>query len=165
MSATNSLHYELCKLGGKFLKSRNNAEPLRTPYKYVAVELVTLAAELPDVWATNGSDTAIIEVKTSHSDFLADQKKWIRQEGYAQDCNKIGNYRYYLCPKGVIKEEELPENWGLLVWDGKKIHKVKQAVRVDTYAHGELLMITSIMSRILRPQIFNFREKQEIKLI
>ena len=30
---------------------------------------------------------------------------------------------------------------------------------------GELLMITSIMSRILRPQIFNFREKQEIKLI
>lgn len=165
MSATNSLHYELCKLGGKFLKSRNNAEPLITPYKYVAVELVTLAAEQPDVWATNGSDTAIIEVKTSHSDFLADQKKWIRQEGYAQDRNKIGNYRYYLCPKGVIKEEELPENWGLLVWDGKKIHKVKQAVRVDTYAHGELLMITSIMSRILRPQIFNFREKQEIKFI
>ena len=120
---------------------------------------------MPDVWATNGHDTAIIEVKTSHSDFLADHKKWIRQEGYAQDRNKIGNYRYYLCPKGVIKEEELPENWGLLVWDGKKIHKVKQAVRVDTYAHGELLMITSIMSRILRPQIFNFREKQEIKLI
>ena len=44
MSATNSLHYELCKLGAKFLKSRNNAEPWRTPYKYVAVELVTLAA-------------------------------------------------------------------------------------------------------------------------
>ena len=50
-----------------------------------------------------------------------------------------------------FKEEELPENWGLLVWDGKKIHKIKQAVRVDTYAHGELLMITSIMLRILRP--------------
>lgn len=165
MSATNSLHYELCKLGGKFLKSRNNAEPWRTPYKYIAVELVTLAAELPDVWGTNGCDTAIIEVKTSHSDFLADQKKWIRQEGIAQDKNRVGNYRYYLCPKGVIKEEELPENWGLLVWDGKKIHKVKQAVRVDTYAYGELLMITSIMSRILRPQIFNFREKQEIKFI
>lgn len=165
MSATNSLHYELCKLGGKFLKSRNNAEPWHIPYKYVAVELVTLAAELPDVWATNGSETAIIEVKTSHSDFLADQKKWIRQEGYAQDRNKIGNYRYYLCPKGVIKEEELPENWGLLVWDEKKIHKVKRAVKVDTYAHGELLMITSIMSRILRPQIFNFREKQEIKFV
>ena len=117
------------------------------------------------MWATNGYDTAIIEVKTSHSDFLADQKKWIRQEGYAQDRNKIGNYRYYLCPTGVIKEEELPENWGLLVWDEKKIYKVKQAVRVDTYAYGELLMITSIMSRILKPQIFNFREKQEIKLI
>lgn len=165
MSATNSLHYKLCKLGGKYLKSRKNAEPFRTPYKYVAVELVTLAAELPDVWATNGCDTAIIEVKTSYSDFKADQKKWIRQKGIAQDRNKVGNYRYYLCPKGVIKEEELPENWGLLVWDERKIHKVKQAIRVDTYANGELLMITSIMSRILKPQIFNFREKQEIKLI
>lgn len=165
MSATNSLHYELCKLGGKYLKSRKNAEPWITPYKYVAVELVTLAAELPDVWATNGCDTAIIEVKTNHSDFLADQRKWIRQEGFAQDKCRIGNYRYYLCPIGVIKEEELPENWGLLVWDRKKIHKVKQAVRVDTYAYGELLMTTSIMSRILRPQIFNFREKQEIKFI
>lgn len=165
MSATNSLHYELCKLGGKWLKSRKNAEPWRTPYKYVAVELVTLAAELPDVWATNGDNTAIIEVKTSHSDFIADKKKWIRQEGFAQEKRRVGNYRYYLCPTGVIKEEELPENWGLLVWDGKKISKIKQAVRVDTYASGELLMITSIMSRILRPQVFNFREKTEIKLL
>lgn len=165
MSATNSLHYELCKLGAKFLKSRKNAESWETPNKYVAVELVTTAAENPDIWATNGYHTTLVEVKTSHSDFLADQKKWIRQEGKAQDRHKIGNYRYYLCPTGVIKEEELPKNWGLLVWDGRKIHKVKQAVCVDTYAYGELLMITSIMSRILKHQIFNFREKQEIKLI
>lgn len=37
-----------------------------------------------------------------------------------EDKNRVGNYRYYLCPTGVIKEEELPENWGLLVWDGRR---------------------------------------------
>ena len=163
MSATNSLHYELCKLGGKYLMSRKNAEPWRVPYKYIAVELVTLCAENADVWGTNGCDTCVIEVKTSHSDFLADQKKWARSKEAAKGGFQIGNYRYYLCPTGVIKEEELPENWGLLIWDGKKIHKVKQAVRVDTNARGELMMLSSIMSRILRPQIFNFREKNEIK--
>ena len=143
--------------------SRNNAEPLRTPYKYIAVELVTLCAENADVWGTNGHDTCVIEVKTSHSDFLADQKKWARSKVAEEGGIQIGNYRYYLCPTGVIKEEELPKNWGLLIWDGKKIHKVKQAVRVDTNAKGELMMLSSIMSRILRPQIFNFRDKNEIK--
>ena len=39
MSKTNSLHYELCCLGAKFLKSRKNAEPWEIPNKYVAVEL------------------------------------------------------------------------------------------------------------------------------
>ena len=163
MSATNSLHYELCKLGAKYLKSRNNAEPWITPYKYIAVELVTLCAENADVWGTNGDATCVIEVKTSRSDFLADKKKWARSKEAEEGGFQIGNYRYYLCPKGIIKEEELPENWGLLIWDGKKIHKVKQAVRVDTNARGELMMLSSIMSRILRPQIFNFREKNEIK--
>lgn len=162
MSATNSLHYELCKLGGKFLKSRKNAEPWRTPWKYVAVELVTLTAENPDVWATNGSDTVVIEVKTSHSDFLADQRKWHRSKEAELGGFQLGNYRYYLCPIGVIEVDELPENWGLLVWDGKKIQKVKQATRVKVDSSGEMKIMTSIMSRILRPQIFNFREKVEL---
>ena len=165
MSATNSLHYELCKLGGKWLKSRKNAEPWRTPWKYVAVELVTLTAENPDVWATNGSDTVVIEVKTSHSDFLADQRKWHRSKEAELGGFQLGNYRYYLCPIGVIKVDELPENWGLLVWDGKTIQKVKQATRVKVDSSGEMMVMTSIMSRILRPQIFNFREGVELKLI
>lgn len=80
MSKTDSLHYQLCCLGAKFLKSRKNAEHLETPNKYVAVELVTMTAENPDIWATNGYHTTLVEVKTSHADFLADKKKWIRSE-------------------------------------------------------------------------------------
>lgn len=159
MSRTDSLHYRLCELGGKWLKSRKNAEPWSLPNKYVAVELVAAGAENPDVWATNGYQTTMIEVKTSHADFLADQKKWARSEAAELADRQIGNFRYYLCPEGVIKEEELPNNWGLLVWDGKKIRKVRQALYVKSSTSMELLFITSILSRVTKPQVFNFRKK------
>lgn len=161
MSKTNSLHYQLCELGGKYLKSRKNAEPWRIPNKYVAVELVAAGAEDPDVWATNGYDTSLIEVKTSHADFLADRKKWVRTPAAELADKQLGNYRYYLYPEGIIKEEELPEGWGLLVWDGKKIRKVKPATYVKSSGPMELLMLTSILSRLAKPQVFNFRKKKE----
>lgn len=159
MSKTNSLHYQLCCLGAKYLKSRKNAEPFELPNKYVAVELVTLTAENPDIWATNGYHTTLVEVKTSHADFLADQKKWVRSDtaDIADKC--LGNFRYYLCPQGVISKNELPDKWGLLVYDGRSITKVKPAKYQKSSTDAELLVITSIMRRCgIKQQIFNFRQ-------
>lgn len=159
MSKTDSLHYELCCLGVKFLKSRKNAEPWEIPNKYVAVELVTLTAENPDVWATNGYHTTLVEVKTSHSDFLADQKKWSRSKAAELSDKQLGNYRYYLCPEGVIDESEIPDKWGLLLYDGKKIIKVRNATYQKSSTDAELLVLTSIMRREgIKPQIFNYRK-------
>ena len=166
MSATNSLHYELCKLGAKLVRSRKNPTlPFNSPCKFATVELVCAGAELTDVWGTNGYETVMIEVKTSRSDFLADKRKYARSKVAEELNHQIGNYRYYLCPDGVIKEEDLPENWGLLIYDGKKIQRVKMATKVESSTTMELLHITSVMSRILKPQTFNFREKVELKLI
>lgn len=166
MSATNSLHYELCKLGARFIRRRNNPTlPYGVPCKFATVELVCYGAELTDVWGTTGDRTVIIEVKTSRSDFLADKRKYARSKTAEELRHQIGNYRYYLCPEGVIKEDDLPDNWGLLVYDGKKIHMVRMATKVESSLPMELMLITSIMSRILRPQIFNFRENVELKLI
>lgn len=159
MSKTDSLHYELCCLGAKFLKSRKNAEPWETPNKYVAVELVTLTSENPDIWATNGYHTTLVEVKTSHSDFLADQKKWSRSKAAELSDKQLGNYRYYLCPEGIIDESEIPDKWGLLVYDGKKIIKVRNATCQKSSTDAELLVLTSIMRREgIKPQIFNYRK-------
>lgn len=159
MSKTDSLHYELCCLGAKFLKSCKNAEPWEIPNKYVAVELVTLTAENPDVWATNGYHTTLVEVKTSHSDFLADQKKWSRSKAAELSDKQLGNYRYYLCPEGVISESEIPDKWGLLLYDGKKIIKVRNATYQKSSTDAELLVLTSIMRREgIKPQIFNYRK-------
>ena len=163
MSKTDSLHYQLCCLGAKFLKARKNAEPWAVPNKYVAVELVTLTAENPDIWATNGYHTTLVEVKTSRADFLADQKKWVRSFAAEQADKCLGNYRYYLCLEGIITLDEVPEKWGLLVYDGKKIVKVKNAKYVKSSTDAELLVLTSIMRRCgIKQQIFNFRNYETI---
>lgn len=163
MSKTDSLHYQLCCLGAKFLKSRKNVEPWEMPNKYVAVEIVTLTAENPDIWATNGYQTTMVEVKTSHADFLADKKKWVRSEAaeIAEKC--LGNFRYYLCPTGVIAINELPDKWGLLEFDGKNIIKKKSATYQKSSTDAELLVLTSIMRRCgIKQQIFNFRQNNEM---
>lgn len=164
MSASNSLHYELCKLGARFIR-RRGFHGNQTPNKFAVVELICAGAENPDIWATNGLTTTLVEVKTSHSDFMADQKKYARSPQAEQAGHTIGNYRYYLAPAGIITKEELPENWGLLEWDGKKIHMVVRAKYLKVQSEFELAIMTSIMSRILKPQIFNFRENNEIKFV
>ena len=162
MSASNSLHYERCKLGASYVR-RRGFHGGQTPNKFAVVELICAGAEDPDIWATNGSSTTLVEVKTSHSDFMADRKKYARSAQAETLGHTVGNYRYYLAPAGVITKEELPEKWGLLEWDGKKIKMVARAKYFKVQSEMELAIFTSIMTRILRPQTFNFREDAEIK--
>lgn len=54
--------------------------------------------------------SVLIEVKVSRGDFLSDKKKKFR---IAPETG-MGSQRYYCCPTGMIKAEELPEGWGLL---------------------------------------------------
>jgi hypothetical protein len=65
-------------------------------------------------WGWNGY-SVLVESKTSRSDFLADRKKPHRQTG------GMGDYRYFICPEGVINLGDLPNRWGLL-WVNKRGH-------------------------------------------
>lgn len=132
-------------------------------YKIVAVELCTGGAEHPDVWGTTGYKSMLIEVKTSHSDFLRDMKKPIRMDSNVRYRKyRLGNNRYYLAPKGLVGIDELPPHWGLLEWNGTSITKVKEAEYVVCENIGELGMLCSIMRREgVRKGIFNYREKKQ----
>ena len=171
MSKTNSLHYELCLKGAKWLRRRQDYDRCkakkscfspdlcnvcRHPYKYVAVELCTYGTENTDVWGYDGYCTAVIEVKISHADFMADKKKWWRT--YAPEELRAGNLRWYLCPEGVIKPEELPEGWGLLYWNGKNIvPQVAPKINLATW-HADMKILYSILRREKFPEkIYNYR--------
>lgn len=151
----NTQHRELCISSAKWLrrsKSRGHSCP------YVVVELVTVAQESPDVFGWNYWATVLIEVKVSRSDFLADAKKQFRQhpeEG-------VGAFRYYCSPEGLIKETDLPTNWGLL-WDIEgKIELIKEAKRQQSSAQAEITILSSVMRREgVKAKLFDYRKTKK----
>lgn len=157
MSKTDSLHYKLCCEGAKWLHKNMIQERDGSwvgTCKIVAVELVTAGAENPDVWGLAGGNSAVIEVKTSRSDFLHDKKKLCRKmENYS-----CGNYRYYLVPEGLVSEEEIPEKWGLLYWTGTEVKLTRRPVFIHCANFGDLCMLSSIARREgVKNKIYNYR--------
>lgn len=74
------------------------------------------SGEIPDVLGFGSWDhTVLIEVKVSRGDFLCDKKKSFRIDPKLG----MGRRRYYCCPTGLIKKEELPEGWGLIYVNDK----------------------------------------------
>lgn len=156
MNKTNSLHRIMCEEAAKIL--HKGGFDSRMGHKYVAVELMTYGNEIPDVWATNGWSATIVEVKTSRADFLRERAKKCRQN----PIEGIGNFRWYFAPQGIIKEEELPEDWGLAEADesGKYIRLVKIATFQKSSSLGSIATLCSIMRREgIKKQIFNYRKK------
>lgn len=159
MSATNCLHHQLCCEGAKYILTPKAKEPWEGRNKWSCVEIVTMGCELPDVYANNGENSTVIEVKTSHQDFMNDKHKYCRSVKAKNNNHILGNYHYYLCPENVIKEDELPENWGLLYWDGKKITKVKKSKFIESNKQFDMYILSSILRReIGTNKIFNYRK-------
>lgn len=100
-------HSFLVEKGIKWLKSQGG---YRWSCGVVFGELSAATDEKPDVLGFSSNSSTLIECKTSKSDFKRDQKKMFRslpQKG-------MGKYRFYMCPTDLIKEEELPDKWGLI---------------------------------------------------
>lgn len=129
-------HKELVEAGYKWLLKNGSCG---VAFK----ELKTLSWEIPDVIGFgSGGFSAIVECKASRSDFLCDKNKPFRKNPQLG----MGSHRYYCCPKGLIKVEELPEGWGLIYVDekgkGRLIHKPLKVVTTESgfvhsrhYAH------------------------------
>jgi len=95
-------HDSLVRLGARWLRKNG--------FGVVATELDAAGCrERPDVIGFRSSCSAIIEVKVSRSDFMADSRKPERNGAPG-----VGVYRFYLAPVNVIGIDELPPRWGLL---------------------------------------------------
>lgn len=109
--ATSEEHKRLTELAARWLK--------RNGFGVVATELNCQGSrEQPDAIGFRGEASAIIEVKVSRTDFLADQTKPERRTG------GLGLYRFYLCPPDLIQPDDLPERWGLLYAKGRHVEAV-----------------------------------------
>ena len=84
----------------------------------VLSEQACVSGEMPDAigWK-RACHSVLVECKVTRSDFLADRAKPCRlkpEEG-------VGCERFYLVPAGLVRQEELPEGWGLLEYRNNKI--------------------------------------------
>ena len=153
-SRDNTSHRGLCVLAAKWLQSSVGAL-CKPRCQYAAVELVTAGTEQTDVFGWNYWTTVMIEVKVSRSDFLADAKKPHRQN----PSDGVGRLRYYCCPSGLIRENDLPPYWGLLWEQEGKIVVVKSAEPQPSSSSAEVAILTSIMRREgIKPQVFDYRK-------
>lgn len=84
--------------------------------------------EYPDVIGFGAwNHSVLIEVKVSRPDFMKDRHKSFRKDPSLG----MGKYRYYMCPAGLIKPEDLPERWGLIYVNDQ----MKARCVVNPYGH------------------------------
>lgn len=154
----NESHTNLCRLVAKDIK--RGALGWSVPKcSYVTVELATASTEQTDVFGWNYWTSVLIEVKMSRSDFLADFKKPFR----ANPEEGVGEFRYYCCPTGVIKVEDVPDKWGLLYEYQGVVRMVKEAERLSSNVSTERAIISSIARREgVKPQIFDYKIRKTI---
>lgn len=120
-------HANLCEIGAKFLRRSESANGHGCHF---VIKEAACYGENPDVFGVRhglgrtGEGTYLLEAKTSRSDFLADRKKPHR----INPETGVGKYRYYICPTGLIKPEELPPKWGLIYVNSRGHIDVRQGV-------------------------------------
>lgn len=86
----------------------------------------------------SSSGTVLVECKVSRADFLADGNKPHRQ------ANGVGNWRYYMAPAGLIRMEELPENWGLVEVNQRGHCKLIKGPYLSTSYSDRLSLLASM---------------------
>jgi hypothetical protein len=100
-------HKKIVDIGKKWLKNQSGK---RWSCGVIFSELVCAGVETPDIMGFSSYGSTLIEVKVSRADFLRDKNKIVRKNPYLG----MGGYRFYLSPKDIIKEKDLPEKWGLI---------------------------------------------------
>lgn len=108
-------HHDLCLLAEKFLKGQKFGVVFRDGFK-----AVTNSGEQVDALGFRSGFSCLIEIKVSRSDFLQDKKKTFR----VNPVLGVGQWRFYLCPAGLINITDLPDGWGLLWLENGKIKKI-----------------------------------------
>ena len=80
----------------------------------------TNTGEQPDAIGWRDGVSILVECKVSRADFLADRNKPFRRDPSLG----LGDWRFMMCPSGLIQVEDLSARWGLLWVTGKTIQRV-----------------------------------------
>jgi len=137
-------HKKLTDSGAKWLK-KHSKNIIIPNCNIIANDLKTATntGEIPDIIGWCSWASVLIETKVSREDFKADFKKVFRINEFLG----VGEFRYYLVPDGLIAENEIPKNWGLLYHSGNNIEIVKIATKAESNLDCERTILLSLLRR------------------
>jgi len=93
-----------------------------------------------DYWAmTSEGETREFEIKTSRSDYFNDAKK----DKHKSETG--ANYFYYVCPKSLIKHEEVDKRYGLIYVSDSRVEIVKKPRRLNDNKFAQWKMLAHKM--------------------
>jgi hypothetical protein len=110
----------------------------------VITDMTTAASETPDAIGWSSWTSVLLEAKASRSDFLRDRKKMYRRHPFMG----MGQYRYYIAPKAMIRPEELPAGWGLVEVSGGRLRTKVLATKQEHNRNNEITMLVSALRRL-----------------
>ena len=110
--------------------------------------------ESPDAIGWRDGLSINVECKTTRADFLSDKNKLFRIDA----AKGMGDWRFYLCPAGIINKEDLPTGWGLLWATPRTVQKIHGTPSgncnwwkdkpFDACKRSETMMLVSALRRI-----------------
>jgi len=112
------------------------------------------------LWPSRGHDITGFEVKVTRSDFLREMKDPMKAEAIAQHCD----FWYIVAPPGMIKKDELPEFWGLMIPSKTKLRIVKRAKQLGMGAERRDLprgFVAAMMKRFVERCQKDFDPRKE----
>lgn len=130
-------HRELCTVAAKWLR--------RKGYSNAVAEPPLQAYENPDAigW---GRVTAVIECKTGRADFKRDRKKSFRHPNAAL-LTAMGDYRWYMAPRGLLNPDDLPDGWGLLEVYGAT-RRTRETVKAECFLDRDVRAVRVDMNAL-----------------
>lgn len=90
-------------------------------------EHYVMGFEAPDAlgWRHGGAESVQVECKVSRADFLRDRKKACRRRfAHLGAAGRPADRCYYLVPDALKLFELLPDGWGLLSADGRRVRVI-----------------------------------------
>jgi hypothetical protein len=138
----NMTHNELTEKAAKWLvKHDANITIPNCPLVYS--ELKTASREIPDVIGFNSSSSVVLEIKTSRSDFLRDADKHFRIHPELG----MGQTRYYVCAKGIVKPSDDLNGWGLIIHNKRGFNIEIKSENFQYNCDSERKLLLSVIRR------------------
>jgi hypothetical protein len=130
----------------------NGRRPMQRCCCRVVLTEPVSGSEQPDAigWFNRGYSSFIIECKVSHKDFQADRRKRFRNRFRREGAQRtgLGQYRYFMAPRGLIAVDELPDGWGLLEVKGPRVYIKRHSQRYEYNVGREMAILWSECRKI-----------------